>query len=122
MIHAVLLLLLLAHDDGRYASSPLKPWMDSLGNRLHEPCCSYADGVSIPDVDWDTKDGSYRVRLCATFQPSEGWANCANKDWIVVPNSAVVDGPNRLGPAIVWPTVNGGGHTLVRCFMPGAQG
>jgi hypothetical protein len=27
------------------------------------PCCSVADGQSVEGVDWDTKDGNYRVRL-----------------------------------------------------------
>jgi hypothetical protein len=48
--------------DGRYANSPLKQWFDQLasGKGL---CCSFADGVSVQDVDWDTQDGRYRVRL-----------------------------------------------------------
>ena len=49
----------LARDDGRFANSPLKPWFDRLasGKGL---CCSFADGVSVEDVDWDTQDGQYR--------------------------------------------------------------
>jgi len=51
-----------ARDDGRFANSPLKPWFDRLasGKGL---CCSFADGVSVQDVDWDTQDGHYRVRI-----------------------------------------------------------
>ena len=43
-----------ARDDGRFANSPLKPWFDRLasGKGL---CCSFADGFSVQDVDWDTK-------------------------------------------------------------------
>jgi hypothetical protein len=54
--------LALARDDGRYANSPLKPWFDTLksGKGL---CCSNADGVTVSDPDWDSKDGHYRVRL-----------------------------------------------------------
>lgn len=67
--------------DGRYANSPLKSWFDQLasGKGL---CCSFADGVSIQDVDWDTQDGRYRVRL--------------HGEWIFVPNDAVVTEPNRF--------------------------
>ena len=45
-----------ARDDGRFANSPLKPWFDRLasGKGL---CCSFADGFSVQDVDWDTQDG-----------------------------------------------------------------
>ena len=94
-----------AHDDGRYANSPLKPWFDQLasGKGL---CCSFADGVKVENVDWDTQDGRYRVRL--------------NGQWVIVPDSALVTEPNRFGPAVVWPYQDGDGATQVRCFMPGA--
>jgi hypothetical protein len=75
-----------ARDDGRFANSPLKPWFDRLasGNGL---CCSFADGFSVQDVDWDTQDGHYRVRIYG--------------QWYVVPDAAVVTEPNRFGPADV---------------------
>ncbi len=91
--------------DGRYANSPLKPWFDQLasGKGL---CCSFADGVSVEDVDWDTRDGRYRVRL--------------HGEWIDVPDAALVTEPNRFGPAVVWPYQDEDGVTQIRCFMPGA--
>ena len=94
-----------AHDDGRYANSPLKQWFDQLasGKGL---CCSFADGVSVQDVDWDTQDGRYRVRLDGV--------------WIVVPDAAVVKEPNRFGPAVVWPYKDATGATQIRCFIPGS--
>ena len=94
-----------ARDDGRYASSPLKSWFDRLasGKGL---CCSFADGFRIDNVDWDTQDGHYRVRL--------------HDEWIVVPDSAVVTEPNKLGPAVVWPYMDTDGQTQIRCFLPGA--
>lgn len=90
------------HDDGRYANSPLKSWFDSLrsGKGL---CCSFADGVKIEDVDWDTDGRSYRVRL--------------DGRWLIVPDDAVVTGPNRAGSAVVWPYLDGG-ETKIRCFIP----
>lgn len=97
----------LSRDDGRYANSPLKSWFDQLasGKGL---CCSFADGFSIQDVDWDTggPDGTYRVRM--------------HGEWINVPPSAVVTEPNRFGPAVVWPYMDGDGQTQIRCFLPGA--
>jgi hypothetical protein len=96
---------LLAHDDGRYASSPLKQWFDGLAS-AKGLCCSFADGASVQDIDWDTKDGRYRVRL--------------NGEWIVVPDAAVVNEPNRFGPAVVWPYKDATGVTQIRCFMPGS--
>jgi hypothetical protein len=94
-----------ARDDGRFANSPLKAWFDRLasGKGL---CCSFADGVSVEDVDWDTQGDKYRVRL--------------NGQWIVVPDMAVVTEPNKFGPAVVWPYQDNSGGTQIRCFMPGS--
>ena len=94
-----------ARDDGRYAHSPLKTWFDQLasGKGL---CCSFADGVSVENVDWDTQNGRYRVRM--------------QGQWFVVPDSAVITEPNRFGPAVVWPYQDGDGATQIRCFLPGA--
>jgi hypothetical protein len=94
-----------ARDDGRYAGSPLKQWFDQLasGKGL---CCSFADGFSVENVDWDTADGRYRVRL--------------HGEWVNVPDAAVVTEPNKFGPAVVWPYQDAAGATQIRCFMPGA--
>ena len=97
---------LFARDNGQFANSPLKAWFDQLasGKGL---CCSFADGVSVQDVDWDTtQDGRYRVRL--------------NGQWVIVPDAAVVTEPNRFGPAVVWPYQDMNGATQIRCFLPGA--
>jgi len=94
-----------ARDDGRYAASPLKSWFDRLASG-RGPCCSFADGASIEDVDWDTRDGGYRVRL--------------DGRWIEVPEAALVTEPNRFGPAVVWPYRDSDGATQIRCFLPGA--
>jgi hypothetical protein len=94
-----------ARDDGRFANSPLKPWFDSLAS-AKGLCCSFADGFSVQDVDWDTQDGHYRVRIYG--------------QWLVVPDDAVVTEPNRFGPAVVWPHNDRNGNTQIRCFMPGA--
>jgi len=93
-----------ARDDGRFANSPLKQWFDRLasGKGL---CCSFADGVSVEDVDWDMQGANYRVRV--------------NGQWIVVPDAAVVTEPNKFGPAVVWPYQDTQGVTQIRCFLPG---
>jgi hypothetical protein len=94
-----------ARDDGQYANSPMKAWFDKLasGKGL---CCSFADGVSVEDVDWDTQNGRYRVRL--------------NGQWLQVPDAALVTEPNKFGPAVVWPYQDTEGATQIRCFLPGA--
>jgi hypothetical protein len=93
--------------DGKYANSPFKQWFDSLASRT-VPCCSVADGQSVEDVDWDTKNGQYRVRL--------------DGQWIEVPAEALVTVPNKFGLAVVWPYKDYEGRTQIRCFIPGAGG
>jgi len=94
-----------ARDDGRYANAPLKYWFDNLTSGKGK-CCSFADGFSVGDVDWDTEDGHYRVLL--------------HGEWINVPPSAVVNEPNKFGAAVVWPYLDRDGQTQIRCFLPGA--
>src|SRR5206468_4962730 len=91
--------------DGRYANSPLKPWFDQLasGKGL---CCSMADGESVADPDWESKDGHYRVRL--------------ENRWIDVPDDALITEPNRAGRTMVWP-MRFNGEISIRCFMPGSM-
>jgi hypothetical protein len=114
-----------ARDDGRYADSPLHSWFDSLASKKGS-CCSFADGISIQDVDWDTKDGHYRVKVPSFVTNSgplgKGVTVPATKDYIVVPDDALITGPNRLGPAVVWPWTDSTGAVQIRCFMPGAGG
>jgi hypothetical protein len=94
-----------ARDDGRYMQSPLKPWFDSLRSGKG-PCCSGADGFAISDPDWESKNGHYRVRI--------------EKEWIEVPDDAVITEPNRVGRTMVWP-IKGALGISIRCFMPGSM-
>jgi len=99
-----------ARDDGRYANSPLKPWFESLHSKSG-PCCADADGMTLKDVDWDAKDGHYRVFI-------EG-------KWWDVPDNAVIRTPNLDGRTIVWPIyIRPFGALLevkIRCFLPGTM-
>jgi hypothetical protein len=108
----MLLMLPLAADpgaardpDGRYANSPLKQWFDSLRSGKG-PCCSDADGYALSDVDWESGNGHYRVRI-------EG-------AWYDVPEDAVITEPNRVGRTMVWP-IRGYQGMSIRCFMPGSM-
>lgn len=92
---------------GQYANSPLRPWFESLASKKGL-CCSFADGRAVEDVDWQSKDGHYQVRL--------------DNKWIDVPDNAVVTGPNWLGKTVVWPIWQSGNVWDIRCFMPGAGG
>ena len=103
----ILLLLLctpaLAHDPSR---PELNEWFKKLasGRGL---CCSFTDGFAVSDVDWESKDGHYRVRL--------------ENNWIDVPDDALITEPNLAGRTMVWP-LRLGGQILIRCFMPGSMG
>jgi hypothetical protein len=96
--------------DGRFSNSPLKGWFDSLRSDKG-PCCSDADGTVLSDVDWESKDGHYRVRI--------------QGQWLDVPDDAVIKEPNRAGRTMVWPNYvspNGGPVRIdIRCFMPGSM-
>ncbi len=98
--------------DGKWdaADPTLHAWFNGLasGKGL---CCSFADGQSVEDVNWDTKDGHYRVKLYG--------------QWIDVPDEALVTVPNKFGPAVVWPyqqfdEQTKSYKTAIRCFLPGA--
>lgn len=94
--------------DGRYASSPLKSWFETLRSQKG-PCCSDADGTALSDIDWDVTDGQYRVRI-------EG-------QWWNVPEEAIIKEPNRAGRTMVWPVyywqLDRALRIDIRCFMPG---
>ncbi len=101
----------LARDlDGRYANSPLKGWFESL-HSSKGACCSDADGTALADVDWESKDGHYRVRI--------------HDQWWDVPDEAVIKEPNRVGRTMVWPiyywAVGAPLRLEIRCFMPGSM-
>jgi hypothetical protein len=111
---SVLLLVILAapvsnarDPDGRYAAQnpELHEWFESLRS-ARGPCCSDADGTAVADVDWETSNGHYRVRL--------------DGEWIEVPDEAVITEPNRIGRTMVWP-VRGYLRISIRCFMPGSM-
>ena len=98
---------ILARDRGQFVNSTpeMKAWFDSLRSG-RGPCCSDADGSAVSDVDWESKDGHYRVRL-------EG-------EWVNVPDDAVITSPNRVGRTMVWP-IKFEKEVLIRCFMPGSM-
>ena len=92
----VSVIMAIARDDGRYANEPLHAWFDQLasGKGL---CCSFADGFSVQDVDWDTGGGTGEGGVdCTGSQPANTPTPCSygryrvrlHGQWIVVPDSA----------------------------------
>jgi len=96
-----------ARDRGQYANSTpeMKAWFDGLRSGKG-PCCSDADGSAVSDVDWETRNGHYRVRI--------------DSEWVDVPDEAVITEPNRVGRTMVWP-MRGYLGISIRCFMPGSM-
>jgi hypothetical protein len=105
--------ILIRDPTGKWANDPLHPWFDSLQNKAGLYCCAKADGHPLDESEWDIKDNHYRVVV--------------NGEWMVVPDDAVLSGPNKFGKAIVWlwpsreiAEWGGGGSNLIRCFIPGS--
>lgn len=103
--------------DGIFArkNPNLHTWMDGLRSGKG-PCCSDADGTALSDVDWQTKDGHYQVRLDISKESGK-----IDLEWIDVPDDAVITEPNLIGKTMVWP-IRGYLGINIRCFMPGAEG
>jgi hypothetical protein len=80
--------ILIRDPTGKWAGDPLQPWFESLRNKLGLYCCAEADGHPLDDGEWDITDNKYRVFL--------------QGEWTVVPDDAVLSGPNKFGKAIVW--------------------
>jgi hypothetical protein len=100
----IIIVLLLLSQNPEWANDALHDWFDSLRSDKGL-CCNFADGAAIQDIDWDTKDGHYRVRL--------------SDRWIDVPPEAVVTERNRAKTAIVWPYFDSTGQLQIRCFIAG---
>lgn len=102
----------LAHDGHQTASVDpndieIQNWIQNLKNRNGVGCCSTADGFPA-DVQWDTKANKYRVFL--------------KGEWHVVPDNALLDGPNKMGhPMVWWFTDDDTNAPVIRCFLPGAM-
>jgi hypothetical protein len=94
--------ILIRDPTGKWAGNPLEPWFQSLQNKFGRYCCAEADGHPLDDGQWDIKDNKYRVFI-------EG-------EWSVVPDQAVISGPNKFGKAIIWFT----DPTRIHCFIPGS--
>lgn len=95
----------------------MKKWFEGLHSGKGS-CCSDADGASIADADWESKNGHYRVHI-----PRYGYlyGNLQQElVWVDVPNEAVITEPNRIGRTIVWPNYGPLGPAI-RCFIPGSM-
>ena len=89
----------------------IREWVRGLKDKGGVSCCDTADGFPA-EVEWDNDTGKYRVRI--------------DGEWYVVPDSALLTEPNRLGYATIWYwyswEVSGKRKPNIRCFIPGAGG
>ena len=107
---AMLIVASEGRDRGQFAKSTpeMKAWFDSLKSGKGFLRCSDADRTAVSDVDWESQDGHYRVRL--------------DGQWIDVPDDALITVPNRVGRTMVWPMPMIEGDTIkIRCLMPGGM-
>jgi hypothetical protein len=106
IVSVILLLMALsihqvrAHD---HARPELNDWLKSLRSKNNTWCCDGRDHDPIDD--WEAKDNRYRVKF--------------RGQWYDVPETAIVDGPNKAGDAMLWMN-KGYLGVSVRCFVPGA--
>ena len=103
--------ILIRDPTGKWANDPLHPWFESLKNKTGLVCCAEADGHPLDESEWNIKDNTYRVFV--------------QGEWIVVPDDALILGPNKFGKAIVWlqdhaDLASGEIYTItrIRCFIP----
>ena len=109
----VVVLLILAFGLVRPARAHIhgRPDLDAWTNSLRSPqggqCCDSAEARTVEDPDYEgDPKGGYRVRV--------------DGEWLYVPEGRVIQGPNKYGPALVWPYKDLGGVMQIRCFLPGS--
>ncbi len=102
--------LTMAKDTGQWAQAPpdVRQWFQDQrvphGPHKGFPCCSVADGEEVQE---DIRAGEYWIK--GGHFP----------DWTLVPDNAVIKGPNQHGQPIVW-YYHVDGNPQIRCFAPGA--
>src|SRR5262249_11632241 len=120
----VLIALLIVHASAHDRIRPdLHAWFTGL--KSHKGlCCDGSDALHLRDVDWDVKDGHYRVRIPKHESDLERAVKgeTVEAEWVDVPKDAVVDEPNLDGATLVWPIYYYGHLEVgIRCFMPGSM-
>jgi len=99
------------HGQYRDIDPAVRQWVQGLKDKTGQGCCDTTDGVPA-EYEWDIAGERYKVRI-------EG-------EWFVVPDEAVIDGPNELGYATVWYwlswEMDGTMIAHIRCFLPGPGG
>ncbi len=100
----------LARDNGRWRELPddVREWLRSQkipgGKGAGHPCCDAADGEEVQE---DIREGRYWIKGGAAFA-----------DWTIVPEQAVINGPNKYGQPVVWRSPSSF-TPVIYCYAPG---
>jgi hypothetical protein len=106
-----------AHDPDH---SELNEWYSRLQSKGKAMCCDGSDfgsgtAAHLEPQDWQTQD-----------KPNSHYKVFLEGEWRDVPDTALVDVPNKDGRALVWFYTTWVSATVatptIRCFMPGAMG
>lgn len=94
----------------RRLSPALEAWTKTLTDETGVSCCTLVNGFRPTEVEWVMGANYYRVKI--------------QGKWVLVPDEAVVKGPNRLGYAAVWYDIDydinlDDSSIEIRCFLPG---
>jgi hypothetical protein len=120
-VFSILVTSAFAHDHKR---PDLDWWYPTLHSKGGKWCCDgpKKDALHLRDVDWESRDGKYRVRIPvdidSLFAAIRG--ETVEMIWADVPEDAVIEQPNMDGQTLVWPSYGYEGPK-VRCFMPGSM-
>jgi len=111
----------LAHD---HLHPELNQWFHDLHSKGGQWCCDGSEALHLSDVDWATQNyptSHFKVKIPKDAE-SYYRALIEGKEvetiWVNVPDDAVIEGQNKDGTTLVWPTYGTIGAT-VRCFFPG---
>jgi hypothetical protein len=119
--------IVLAHMHNR---PDLDEWLRTLYSKSRGSCCDSSEAETMADPDWkyasEFKNSECEHSRNANNQPivfCVRLQNPYNPDdwrWWDVPDGAVVELPNRAGPALIWLVWEGSAEPYIRCFLPGS--
>ena len=113
------IIFLVERAHGHDAQRPdLDNWYSQLRSHTDSPCCDGSDfgkgtAAHLEPQDWATQD-----------KPNSHYKVFLEGVWVDVPDTALVDVPNKDGRALVWfytTWIEQIGKPTIRCFMPGTM-
>ncbi len=114
----------------------LNHWLMTLYSQGRGPCCDSTEAETAADPDWrnvsemkkgectpsNGDQGSQVPVYCVRLENPD---KAGDYKWWIVPQGAVVELPNKAGPALIWLIWNNRGSAevqpYIRCFLPGTS-